>query len=78
MEDFIEKLVNSISDTFQSVKTTVSKKISGIKREKRLKCDNCGASLSGNTCEYCGTTYTKADMYVDVKKDYMKSPDSNN
>ena len=78
MENFIENLFNSISDIFESVNATVSKNNSRIKREKKLKCDSCGASLSGNTCEYCGKTYTEANMYVDSNKDHIKGSDSNN
>jgi len=76
MEDFIYKLANSISDTVATFKKAISKKFAGIKQEKKLKCDNCGASLSGNKCEYCGTTYTEESLYVDVKKNNMS--DSNN
>lgn len=35
------------------------------------KCVNCGASINGNKCEYCGTVYESENITVNFEKNNL-------
>ena len=45
-------------------------------REEMLNCPNCGAPISGDRCEYCGTQFIDCTTIQPDKRFYLKfSPD---
>ena len=54
--------INKITETFEVifVKRTDAKDV--------IKCPNCGASVSGNTCSYCGMDLRNTDFVIDSIK----------
>ena len=50
------------SVTFQGARITTSSHSGAVfvpgKMRRAQKCDNCGAPLNANRCDYCGTNYS--------------------
>lgn len=45
-------------------------------REEMLNCPNCGAPISGDRCDYCGTQFIDCTTIQPDKRFYLKfSPD---
>jgi len=48
-------------------------------REELLNCPNCGAPISGDRCDYCGTQFIDCTTIQQDKRFYLKfSPDGKN